>query len=257
VKVIYDEALSTVTRIDDRGEVTFPLASAEGFETLSRAWLRASWDVKYPYAFSWFGRPIIQLPEDMIRIQEVIWSLRPDVIIETGVAHGGSLIFYASLLKAMGLEQARVVGVELELRPHNEEAILAHPLSGAISIVKGSSIDADTVGKVTAFVKPGDTVLVILDSNHTRLHVLAELRAYAPLVSVGSYAVATDGIMGLVAGGPRTKAEWVHDNPEQAAKDFVSETDAFVIEEPKWPFNEGLARERITYWPGAFVKRVK
>lgn len=256
MKVIYDEANETVTRIDEQGEVTFPLASAEGFETISRAWLRATWDVKYPYAFSWFGRPIIQLPEDMIRIQEVIWSLRPDVIIETGVAHGGSLIFYAALLKAMGLERARVVGVELELRPHNEDAISAHPLSGAISIVKGSSIDPETVRQVGAHVKPGDTVLVILDSNHTRAHVLAELRAYAPLVSVGSYAVATDGIMGIVVGGPRTKPEWVHDNPEQAAKDFVAENTAFKIEEPAWPFNEGLVRERITYWPGAFVKRV-
>ena len=257
MKLIYDEANSRVTRVTEAGEESVPLDTAEAFEWISRAWLRASWDVKYPYAFSWFGRPIIQIPEDMIRIQEVIWDLKPDVIIETGVAHGGSLIFYASLLKAMGLPKSRVVGVELELRAHNADAISKHPLSKSIRIVKGSSVDPKTVRKVTRYVKESSTVLVILDSNHTRAHVRAELDAYSPLVSVGSFIVATDGIMESVAGGPRTKPEWVHDNPKQAAIEFARERDDFRLEEPIWPFNEGKVRERITYWPGAYIRRVK
>jgi cephalosporin hydroxylase len=255
VKIIYDEERAIVTRIEGTKEETFPLTTPEAFEALSRAWLRASWDVKYPYAFSWMGRPIIQLPEDMIRIQEVIWDIKPDVIIETGVAHGGSLIFYNSLLKAMGKTDARVIGIEIDLRAHNEAALKAHPLFDGIEIFKGSSVDPEVVSQVAAIIRPGATTLIILDSNHTHSHVMAELEAYAPLVSVGSYIVATDGIMELVVGGPRTKPEWKHDNPKQAAIDFVATHPDFAVSEPAWPFNEGVVRERITYWPGAFVKR--
>ena len=257
MKLIYDDATAQVTCITQAGEETFALDTPEAFELISRAWLRASWDIKYPYAFSWFGRPIIQIPEDMIRIQEVIWDIRPDVIIETGVAHGGSLIFYASLLKAMGLSKSRVVGVELELRAHNANAIAKHPLSKSIRIVQGSSIDPKTIQKVARYIKGSSRVLVILDSNHTKEHVRAELEAYSLLVSVGSFIVATDGIMETVAGAPRTKPEWVHDNPKQAAIEFVREHDNFRQEEPIWPFNEGKVRERITYWPGAYIRRVK
>lgn len=256
MKLLYDEANARVTRITASGEESFPLDTPEAFELISRAWLRASWDVKYPYAFSWLGRPVIQLPEDLIRIQEVIWTLKPDLIIETGVAHGGSLIFYASLLKAMDLTESFVVGVELELRQNNERAILEHPLSRSISIVKGSSIAPSTVAEVARFVRPQATVLVILDSNHSRQHVRAELDAYAQFVSIGSFIVATDGIMQDVVGGPRTKPEWAFDNPQQAALEFVAERRDFKIEEPSWPFNEGRVRNRVTYWPQAFIRRI-
>ncbi len=254
--IVFDDKKNYVAEIDDAGTeiARHALTTPEAFELLNRAWRRVSWDVKYIYAFSWMGRPFIQLPEDVLRIQEVLWEHKPDVLIETGVAHGGSLVFYASLFKAM--EKGRVIGVELELRPHNRKAISEHILSPYITVVDGSSIDPDTVAEVKALIKPGEKVMVMLDSNHTKEHVLEELRAYGPMVTPGCYIVASDGIMEEVAGAPRTKPEWKHSNPQQAAITFTKENNNFVIEEPAWPFNEGVVRERLTYWPSAFVKRI-
>ena len=191
----------------------------------------------------------------MMRIQEVIWEHQPDVLIETGVAHGGSLIFYSTLFKAMG--KGRVIGVEVELHPDNRKAIDDHILRPYITLVDGSSIDPETVDQVKSLIKPGEKVMVMLDSNHTKEQVLEELRAYGPLVTPGCYIVAADCIMEEVAGGPRTKPEWKVSNPKQAAISFVEENKDFVIEEPAWPFNEGVVRERLTYWPSAFVKRLR
>jgi cephalosporin hydroxylase len=173
------------------------------FELIADLWLKTSWNQKYSYTFTWLGRPIIQHPEDLVRLQEVIFTLRPDVIIETGVAHGGSLIFYASLFKAMG-SQGRVVGIDIDIRPH----------------------------------------------------VAKKLEAYTPLVSPGSYIVATDGIMGLVHDTPRGKPEWRSENPTQAASEFAARHPEFVIEEPKWRFNESGLDRTITAWPGAWLKRI-
>jgi cephalosporin hydroxylase len=255
--IVFDEKKGYVAECSDDGKeiVRHALATPEAFELLNKAWLRASWDVKYIYSFAWMGRPIIQLPEDMLRIQEVIWEHQPDVLIETGVAHGGSLIFYSTLFKAMG--KGRVIGVEVELRAHNRKAIDDHLLRPYITIVDGSSIDPDTVAEVRSLIKPGEKVMVMLDSNHTKEHVLEELRAYGPMVTPGCHIVAADGIMELVAGGPRTKPDWKVSNPKQAAIAFTEENKDFVIEEPVWPFNEGVVRERLTYWPGAFVKRLR
>lgn len=252
ISIDEDKGLVIVT--DQSGHQEFPLSSPEAFKAVSQAWLRCGWDTKYVYSFSWMGRPIIQLPEDMIRIQEVIYTLKPDVIIETGVAHGGSLIFYASLCKAM--EKGRIVGIDIEIRSHNRHAIEAHPLKPWIELIEGSSTDPDIVQQVKTHVKPDDVVLVLLDSNHTKAHVLDELKAYAPLVSKGSYIVATDGIMGHVKGAPRTQDDWSWNNPEEAAKEFVAQNPNFVIEEPVFPFNEGVVNERVTYWPSGFIKRI-
>jgi cephalosporin hydroxylase len=238
----------------DGQRVVHALASPEGFAAASRAWLRAGWDAKYVYSFSWLGRPIIQLPEDMIRIQEVIWSLKPDVIIETGVAHGGALVFYATLCKAA--DRGRVIGVDVEIKPHNRRAIEAHPLSPYISLVEGNSIDPATVDRVRSQVRDGEQVLVTLDSNHTKEHVLAELEAYAPLVTEGSYIVVMDGIMEELAGAPRSAPDWGWNNPRQATIEFASRSEAFVVEEPAFAFNEGCVGERVTYWPGGFLRRV-
>lgn len=249
-----DEERNVVIVRDGDHEVCHSLSSAEGFEAASRAWIRAGWDTKYVYSFAWMGRPIIQLPEDMIRLQEVIWDLKPDVLIETGVAHGGSLIFYASLFEAMG--KGRVVGIDIEIRPHNRAAIEEHPMHKRIQLLEGSSTAPDIVSEVTKMVQPGETVLVVLDSNHTKEHVLEELRAYGPLVTVGSYIVATDGVMQQVKGGPRTGDDWDWNNPKAAAHAFVAEDNRFVIEEPTFPFNEGEVTQRVTYWPDAFIKRI-
>jgi len=240
---------------EDGREVVHPLASPEAFAIVSKAWLRCGWDTKYVYGFSWMGRPVIQLPEDMIRIQEVIFSLKPDVILETGVAHGGSLIFYASLCKAM--EHGRIIGIDIEIRPHNRAAIEAHPLKPFITLIEGSSTAPATVARAKSLVKPGERCLVILDSNHSKQHVLDELDAYHDLVAVGSYIVACDGIMGEVVGAPRSSADWGWNNPTEAAKDFLARHDEFRLEPPAFPFNEGMVREMVTYWPGAWLKRVR
>jgi cephalosporin hydroxylase len=233
---------------------THRLDTAEAFNVISDIWLRAGWDNKYVYSFTWLGRPIIQLPEDMFRLQEVIHSLRPDVIVETGVAHGGSLVFHASLCKAMG--RGRVIGVDIEIRPHNRAAIESHILAPLITLIEGSSIDPVIVENVRSQIGPDERVLVLLDSCHTKEHVLAELSAYSPLVTPGSYIVAMDGIMEKVAGGPRTQPDWTWNNPRQAALEFVSAHPEFTIEEPSFLFNEGNVSERVTYWPSAFVKRL-
>jgi cephalosporin hydroxylase len=193
MKLILDTEAKTLT-MDDSGQTkVLDLYSKAAFEAISREWVRVGWNQKYQYTFSWMGRPVIQLPEDMIRMQEAIFQIKPDVIIETGVAHGGSLIFYSSLCKAM--EKGRVIGIDIEIRPHNRAAIEAHPLSDRITLIEGSSTAPEIVNQVKSLVKPGETVLVILDSNHTYAHVADELEAYADLVTPGSYIVATDGIM--------------------------------------------------------------
>ncbi len=241
--------------VDESGKKTeYDIGSREAFEILSKLWLRSGWDTKYVYGFSWFGRPIIQLPEDMIRIQEVIYSVSPDVIIETGVAHGGSLIFYSSLCKAMG--KGKVVGIDIEIRPHNRKAIEEHSLFSYITLVEGSSIDPKVVNLVKEHVKPTDTVLVLLDSNHTKSHVAEELKAYSHLVTKGSYIVAMDGIMEQVVGAPRTDPDWDWNNPKQAAIDFVKSNPNFKIEEPPFIFNESKILEQITYWPSGYIKRI-
>jgi cephalosporin hydroxylase len=169
------------------------LYSKKAFELISDIWLTVGWNEKYPYTFTWMGRPVIQLPEDMIRTQEVIFQRKPDVIIETGIAHGGSLIFYASLCKLIG--KGRVIGVDIDIREHNRKAIEEHPLYPMLTLIQGSSVDPAIVSKVKSLVSAGETVLVLLDSCHTRAHVKAELTAYHSLVTPGSYIVATDGSM--------------------------------------------------------------
>jgi cephalosporin hydroxylase len=232
------------------------LYGKEAFELISDVWLKTSWNQKYSYTFTWMGRPIIQHPEDLVRLQEAIYTLKPDVIIETGVAHGGSLIFYASLMKAMGHGRA-VIGVDIEIRPKNRNAIEAHELFPYIKLVEGNSVAAEIVAEATRDVKPDDVVLVILDSNHTRAHVAAELEAYFRFVTPGSYIVATDGIMRDVADTPRGTPEWRTDNPAQAAEDFAASHPQFVIEPPKWLFNESDLDKDITGWPSAWLRCVR
>jgi len=236
-------------------ETQCAIGSPEAFRAISRAWLRSGWDAKYVYSFSWMGRPLIQLPDDMLRIQEVIHTVRPDVIIETGIAHGGGLIFYASLCKAMG--RGRVIGVDVEIRAHNRTAIEAHDLYPLITMIEGDSTAADVVAQVRSLIQPGERALVCLDACHTKAHVLAELRAYAPMVAPGSYIVAMDGIMRDIVGAERTQPDWDWNNPSNAAQEFVRDNPDFLIVEPEFPFNEGVIQERVTYWPNAFVKRLR
>ena len=239
---------------DGKGE-SCDMGSPEGFHILSDLWLRSGWDTKYVYSFTWMGRPIIQLPEDIVRIQEIIYTVQPDLVIETGVAHGGSLVFYASLFKAMG--RGRVIGIDIEIRPHNRKMIETHEMSGFIDLVEGSSTAPDVIAQVKLLAQSTQCPLVILDSNHSKTHVLNELRAYAPFVAVGSYIVACDGIMKDLVGAPRSSPEWSTDNPEAAVREFLRERDDFILEEPQFRFNEGQITKRITYWPNAYLRRIK
>jgi cephalosporin hydroxylase len=236
------------------GEVGYPFTSEEAFRIVSETWLQCGWDAKYVYSFTWMGRPRIQNPEDMLRIQEVIYQVKPDVLIETGVAHGGSLVFYAGLFKAMG--RGRVIGVDVEIRPHNRKAIEAHELFGPITLIEGDAISPDTISRVKESVRPEERVFLVLDSMHTKKHVLSELKAYAELVSVNSYAVVEDGIKERLVGAPRSEDDWRWNNPKAAALQFVAERSDFIIEEPAFAFNEGIVRERVSYWPSAYLKRV-
>ncbi len=254
MKLLIDTESKSLTIEDSKGATHLPLYSKQAFELISNQWLKVGWNQKYPYTFSWMGRPIIQLPEDMLRMQEVIYRVKPDVIVETGVAHGGSLIFYASLFKAMG--KGRVIGIDIEIRPHNRKAIESHELFPYITLLEGSSIARDITGQVKTLIRPGETVLVVLDSNHSKQHVAGELQAYHGFVTSGSYIVATDGSMKDLYDVPRGSPEWVWDHPTAAAYEFAQKHADFVLEQPAWPFNESELSENITHWPGAWLKKI-
>jgi cephalosporin hydroxylase len=249
-----DETHGRITLVHEDGTAEeHAFDTPEAFEAVSAAWLRCGWQVKYVHGFTWMGRPVIQLPEDMIRMQEVIWRLRPDVIVETGVAHGGSLIFYASLFQAMG--HGRAIGVDIDIRRYNRVAIEAHPLAARITLVQGSSTARGTLAAVRHSIAPSGRVMVVLDSNHCRTHVEAELDLYAPLVPSGSYIVACDAIMAQLAGAPRTAPDWTWNNPVTAVDAFLARNPDFVLEEPSFPLNDGAVRKRVTYWPKSFLRR--
>jgi cephalosporin hydroxylase len=247
---------NTVTVEEAGRTTTYDLGSPEAFAILSKLWLRSGWDNRYVYSFSWLGRPIIQLPDDLLRLQEVIYRVQPDLIIETGVAHGGGLIFYATLCKALG--KGRVIGIDLEIRPHNRTAIEAHLLAPYITLIEGDSVGEPVLSQLRSLIKPGEVVMVLLDSCHTRDHVLAELEAYSPLVAKDSYLVAMDGIMKDLVGAPRSKPDWDWNNPCMAVREFVQKHPEFVVEEPGFLFNEGAIEKReATYWPEAFLRRIR
>ncbi|WP_366658509.1 CmcI family methyltransferase [Fodinicurvata sp. EGI_FJ10296] len=248
-----DEKKQVILVVGETGTHEVPLYSDEAFRIVSDLYLKIGWTQKYTYTFSWMGRPVIQLPDDMLRLQEVIYRLKPDVIVETGVAHGGSLIFYGSLCKAMG--KGRVIGIDIEIRPHNRRAIEEHEMSGLIELFEGSSTDPKIVSAVKASVGDAATVLVLLDSNHTYAHVMDELEAYHEFVTPGSYIVSTDGVMRDVKDTPRGQPEWATDNPANAAEDFVKDKPNFVIEQPAWLFNESTLSQNVTHWPSAWIKR--
>jgi cephalosporin hydroxylase len=233
---------------------TLQLYSDEAFAILSNQWLRVGWGLKYSYRFSWLGRPLIQLPQDVLRLQEIIYQIQPDVIIETGVAHGGSLILYATICKA--INKGRIIGVDIEIRPHNRVAIESHPLSSFVTLVEGSSTDHSTVNKVHSLVKDGETVLVILDSCHSKDHVRKELESYCDLVSPGSYLIVADGIMKDLSDVPQGNPDWETDHPVAAAKEFCDRHPEFVLDLPAWSFNESSVSNDLTYFPDGWLRRV-
>lgn len=187
----------------------------------------------YSYLWSWMGVPIIQMPADVMATQEVIWATKPDVIIETGVARGGSVLFMASLLEMIG--KGKVVGVDIDIRAHNRDTIERHPMSNRVVLIEGGSVDEDTLSRVKAEIPPGARVMVVLDSDHSRDHVLAECRAYGSLVTPGCYLVVADTIVGHLteetAPKKRSKLWFKGDEPLSALQDYMAQTDRFEVDE--------------------------
>lgn len=235
------------------GERSIPLASAEAFAILSEAWIRSGWANRHSYTFTWLGRPVIQLPEDLVRLQELIYLQQPDVVLETGIAHGGSLVFCAGLCRLIG--KGRVIGVDVEIRPHNRAALEAHELAPLITLIEGDSAAPETIRRVRAAIGAAESVLPILDSDHRKAHVRAELDAYASLVRPGGHLVVADGVMAQLAGLPSGQAEWQWDNPGAAIAEFLAADPAFERVPPPNPFNDRGVAGGGSYWPGGYLRR--
>lgn len=210
------------------------------------AFLVSSVDAKYSYNFSWAGLPIIQYPPDIIAMQEIIWQVKPDLIIETGIARGGSLIFYASMLMQLEMSAAleqevsftphtcprRVLGIDIDIRAHNRKAITEHPFSAIITMLEGSSIEDEIIKEVVNFAKDYQRIMVCLDSNHTHEHVLKELYAYAPLVSQGSYCVVFDTLIEDMPDASYPDRPWgIGNNPKTAVYEFLKDNDSFTVDD--------------------------
>ena len=197
---------------------------------LSRIWIRETIRHKYSYNFRWMGRPIIQIPQDILAIQEIVWDVKPDLIIETGIAHGGSIIFYASLLELIG-EQGLVLGIDIDIRKHNRLEIEKHPMFKRITMIEGSSVDKSVAEKVFNIARTRQKILLVLDSNHTHDHVLEELQIYSPLVRKGSYIVVCDTIIEDMPDDFFPDRPWGKgNNPKTAVGEFLKENDRFVID---------------------------
>lgn len=231
---------------------------------LSRIWLREIAPHRYAYNFSYLGRPLIQFPQDMAAIQELVWRTRPDLVIETGIAHGGSLVHSASMLALLeycdaaesggvldpAAPRRRVLGIDIDIRAHNRAAIEAHPMSRRIDMLEGSSIDPAVVAEVRRRASASERVMVILDSNHTHEHVLAELEAYAPLVSSGCYCVVFDTLIEDMPAGLHPDRPWdVGNNPKTAVREYLSRHDGFTVDE------DLESKLLITVAPGGYLRR--
>lgn len=232
---------------------------------LSNEWLKSVNLLKYSYHFEWLGRPIIQYPQDIVAIQELIWTIKPDLIIETGIARGGSLIFSASMLALLDIFDAieknieidprksarKVLGIDVDIRSHNREAIEAHPLASRVEMIQGSSIDPETISKVKAIAAGYKKILVLLDSNHTHSHVLAELEAYARLTSLHSYCVVFDTVIEDMPKEMFPDRSWgPGNNPKTAVWEFLKTHKEFEID------NQIDHKLLISVAPDGFLRRV-
>lgn len=223
----------------------------DGLRSLSLSWLEASVRHKYSYNFTWLGRPIIQYPQDMVAIQEIIWSVRPDLVVETGIAHGGSLILSASLLELLGGD-GHVLGIDVDIREHAHVGVSRHPMAKRITMLEGSSIAPEIVRQVQKFAAGKHRVLVILDSNHTHKHVLQELNLYSPLVRSGSYVIVLDTVIEDLPADLYPDRPWgPGNNPKTAVREFLSSNARFEVD------RELDSRLLITTAPEGFLKCVE
>ena len=223
----------------------------EELQTAADAFNIASNKAQYSYNFSWMGRPIIQYPQDMIAMQEIIWDLKPDLIIETGIAHGGSLIYYASIIELIG--KGEILGIDIDIREHNRIEIEKHSMFKRIKMLQGSSVDPGIIEQVNTYAKGKETILVCLDSNHTHEHVLQELSSYSPFVTTDSYIVVFDTIVEhLPEGYFAQKRSWnISNNPKTAVNEFLKNNDDFIQD---LQIDNKLL---ISVAPGGYLKRIK
>lgn len=220
-------------------------------QRLSTVWMREAHFANYDYNFTWMGRPVIQMPQDLMAMQEIIFRVKPDLIIETGIAHGGSLVFYASMLELLG-NDGQVIGIDIDIREHNRRAIESHPMFKRITMLEGSSTSTKIVKQVFDLAKDKQTVLVTLDSNHTHEHVLEELKLYSPLVTPGSYLVVFDTIIEDLLPNSFPNRDWDRgNNPKTAVWEFLRTTDCFIIDE------DIESKLLLTVAPSGYLKCIK
>jgi cephalosporin hydroxylase len=219
----------------------------QAFKAKSKEWVQAATDHKYSYQFNWLGIPIIQMPGDLVMFQEIVYSTQPDLVIEIGVARGGSLVFWASMQELCGIKGGRVLGVDIDIRSHTKQAIDSSTMKDRIHILQGSSIDADVVLKVIDFASQFSRVMVVLDSNHTHDHVLSELEFYAELVSPKCFLLVLDTVIDELEKDP--SREWGPDaNPKTAIIEFMSKNEGEFSHQNKYEARAGLTVAPMGYW---------
>lgn len=234
----------------DRQKYIAMQGADKGAWKLARSFLAKTFPYKHSYNFDWFGRPIIQYPQDIVAMQELLWKIKPDLVIETGIAHGGSLIFYASMLELLG--KGKVLGIDIEIRPHNRKALEKHPFFKRIKLIEGSSTDEKILESVERIAKKHKTILVALDSLHTHDHVFAELEKYSKFVSKGSYLVVFDTFVEYFPKTVVWDRPWGKgNNPATAVAEFQKKNKNFVCD------REIENKLLLTTAPGGYLKRIK
>jgi len=266
IKNYITETDSSIILKNENGQEEVKLYTKEGFEMLSNLWIKVAAEFKVNYELTWLGRPIIQFGSDMIMLQELIWEVKPDIFIETGIAHGGSLILSASMLALLDMCDAieagqiinpkdskrKVLGLDIDIRQHNREAIESHPMASRIQMIQGSSIDPDVVSQVRNIASNYQRILVCLDSNHTHAHVLSELEAYGELVSLGSYCCVFDTLIEDLPKDMYQDRPWgVGNNPKTAVFEFLKT-------HPEFQIDKNIEHKLlITVAPDGYLKRIK
>jgi len=251
-KCTIDADHRTLTVVRNGVPVVLPLYSPAAFDAISRHWVRVGWSLGHYGRFKWMGLHVLQLPEDLMRLQEAIFRVQPALIVETGICHGGSIVFLASLCKI--LNKGRVVGIDIHIMPQVRRALQSHPLGSWLTTIEGDSTSPQVIERVRNLRRQDDKVLVILDSAHDYAHVLKELEAYSSLVTLGSYLIAEDGIMYDLHDVPGGDPTWLVDNPASAVSVFLASHPEFILARPDAPADRGV---EVTYWPAGWLRRVR
>lgn len=253
MKINIDTATNSMVIEKDGIVENLLLYSKEGLERLTELWIKQQWNESNWRSFSWLGFPIWQLPDDLLRLQEIIFRIQPDVIVETGVNQGGSAIFFASLCRLMG--RGRVVSIDIRIPEAVRNAVAVSPYEELITLIQADSVAPDTIQQVRSLIKRGEKTFFFLDSDHSKAHVLRELNAYAGMVTIGSYIVAADGVMRILGDTPEGLDGWREDNPAAAALEFAAQNGNFIIERPKALYGDEHVIQKLTYLPDGWLLR--